>query len=86
MAEGIGSDAFTPIFKSLTTLNEPSITETFKLTETAAATYLGNDGTQVGIYGGSYPFDPTPTNPQIKTFTVSNTTDGGTLKVKINVQ
>lgn len=87
MAEGSGTTAYTAIFKTLTLLGEnPAITETFELTETAAATYLGNDGTQVGIYGGSYPFDPTPTNPQIKTFTVSNTTDGGTLKVKINVE
>lgn len=87
MIEGTGEAAFTPIFKTLKSLSSnPAITETFELTETAAATYLGNDGTQVGIYGGSYPFDPTPTNPQVKKFTVSNTTDGGTLKVKINVQ
>lgn len=87
MAEGTGEAAFTPIFKTLKSLSSnPAITETFELTETAAATYLGNDGTQVGIYGGSYPFDPTPTNPQVKKFTVSNTTDGGTLKVKINVE
>lgn len=87
MADGAGTAAYSQIFKTLTMLDtNPSVTETYELTETAAATYLGNDGTQVGIYGGSYPFDPTPTNPQIKTFTVSNTTDGGTLKVKINVE
>ena len=39
--------------------------ETYELTETAKATYLGTDGTQVGIYGGMLPFDTTPSNPRI---------------------
>lgn len=87
MAEGSGTEAFASIFKTLTTLNaNPAITETFELTETAAATYLGDDGTQVGIYGGTNPFNPTPTNPQVKKFTVSSTTEGDQLKVKINVE
>lgn len=60
--------------------------ETFELTETAAATYLGDDGTQVGIYGGTNPFNPTPSNPQVKKFTVNSTTVGDQLKVKINVE
>jgi len=81
MAEGFN------IFKTLTWLGEsPAFTETFELTETAAATYLGDDGTQVGIYGGTTPFNPTPTNPQVKKFTVNSTTEGDQLKVKINVE
>ena len=63
-----------------------SVNETFELTETAASTYLGDDGTQVGIYGGTNPFNPTPTNPQVKKFTVTSTTEGDQLKVKINVE
>lgn len=87
MVEGSGTAAFTPIFKTLTMLSaNPAITETFELTETAAATYLGDDGTQVGIYGGTNPFNPTPTNPQVKKFTVNSTTEGDQLKVKINVE
>lgn len=87
MVEGSKSAAFTPIFKTLIMLSEnPTITEAFELTETAAATYLGDDGTQVGIYGGTNPFNPTPTNPQVKKFTVSSTTQGDQLKVKINVE
>ena len=35
---------------------------TFELTDEAKTKYLGSDGTQVGIYGGSLPFDPIPTN------------------------
>lgn len=81
MAEGFN------IFKTLTWLGEsPAFTETFELTETAAATYLGDDGTQVGIYGGTNPFNPTPSNPKVKKFTVNSTTVGDQLKVKINVE
>ena len=42
--------------------------ETFELTDEAKTKYLGNDGTQIGIYGGAMPYDPTPTNPQITKF------------------
>lgn len=60
--------------------------ETFELTDEAKAKYKGSDGTQVGIYGGTNPFDPTPTNPQIKKFGVSTTNIDGKLNVKINVE
>ena len=91
MIEGTGETAYSNIFKTFKTMQTlPSvslpITETFELTPTAAATYLGDDGTQVGIYGGTNPFNPTPTNPQVKTFTVSSTTEGEQLRVTINVE
>lgn len=48
--------------------------------------YLGGDGTEVGIYGGSLPFDPTPTNPQIVKFNVApKTTADGKLSIDIEV-
>lgn len=87
MLEGRDEAAFTNVFKSITSVdNLSSINATFELTETAAATYLGDDGTQVGIYGGTNPFNPTPSNPQVKKFTVNSTTEGDQLKVKINVE
>ncbi len=58
----------------------------FELTDEAAATYLGNDGTQVGIYGGAMPFNPTPSTSQLKKFNVNSTTDDGKLKVSIDVE
>lgn len=67
-------------------IGQADTNNTFELTETAAATYLGDDGKQVGIYGGTNPFDPTPTNPQIKKFTVDNSVNNGKLSVKINVE
>lgn len=48
--------------------------------------WLGNDGSQIGIYGGVMPFAPTPTNPQITKFKVANKTSAdGKLSVDIEV-
>lgn len=58
----------------------------FKLTDEAAATYLGTDGMQVGMYGGTAPFNPTPTNPQVKKFSIKGQNDNGKLSVKILVE
>lgn len=62
-------------------------TMNFTLSDEAASTYLGLDGTQVGIYGGSMPFDPTPTNPQItKANVAAKSTADGKLSVDIEVK
>ena len=60
--------------------------DNYHLTEEAAATYLGTDGTQVGIYGGMYPYDETPDYPLVKTFDVIGSHKNGKLNVKINVK
>lgn len=72
------------IFKTYTgTYND---SETFELTESAKAAYLGMDGTQVGIHGGSLPFDATPSNPQItKCNVAAKSTADGKLSVDITV-
>lgn len=63
-----------------------SNTETFELTDSAKARYFGNDSTEVGIYGGLAPYDPTPTNPQItKCNVASKATVDGKLSVDIEV-
>jgi len=60
---------------------------TMQLTETAAATYLGTDGTQVGIYGGLFPFTYMPDNPLVTRCDIANkTTEDGKLKVEIEVK
>ena len=87
MLEGRDEAAFTNVFKTLSSVGKlSSINASFELTETAATTYLGDDGKQVGIYGGTNPFAPTPTNPQVKKFTIDSTTSDGKLKVTINVE
>lgn len=61
--------------------------DNFELTETAASTYLGADGTQVGIYGGSLPYEEAPLLPQItKCQVASKTTADGKLSVDIEVK
>ena len=86
MVEGAGSNAYSNVFKTFRAINNLSYAENFELTDAAAAKYLGEDGTQVGIYGGANPFDPTPTNPKVKKFAISSTANNGKLNVKINVE
>ena len=62
-------------------------TETFELLDSIKTKYLGNDGTEVGIYGGMLPFSPTPTNPQITKCKVApRSTADGKLSVDIEVK
>lgn len=52
-----------------------------------ASEWIGNDGSEIGVYGGSMPFDPATTNPQISKFNVaSKTTADGKLSVDIEVK
>lgn len=74
------------LFKTMKGNTSYDVNETFELTEEAAATYLGDDGKQVGIYGGTDPFNPTPTNPQVKKFIVNSNANNGKLSVTINVE
>lgn len=73
--------------KAIKNLFEYSDDNDYKLTEEAKALIKGVDGTEVGIYGGSLPFDSTPTNPQISKFNVAaKTTADGKLSVDIEVK
>lgn len=62
-----------------------SDTETFELTDEAKATFLGDDGTQIGIYGGISPYNPIPEIPRIMKFEVDrkSSSDG---KLNVNVE
>ena len=58
-----------------------------ELTDEAKETYVGNDGTPVGIYGGILPYNTTPSYPQITKMNVANkTTADGKLSVEIEVR
>lgn len=60
--------------------------EDFRLLDNVATTYLGTDGTQVGIYGGTMPFDPHVTSPLIRHITVAPRSNAnGQLPVDIEV-
>lgn len=81
-----GYRPYSSIFKTLADIYNLPYGETYELTDEAAAKYLGEDGTQVGVYGGTSPFNLSLTNPQITKFSVSSATEGSQLKVKINVE
>ena len=77
--------SYTEVFKTLTG-STYSDSELFELTDEAKTSFLGIDGTQVGIYGGNMPFDSTPTNPQItKCNVAAKSTADGKLSVDITV-
>lgn len=58
----------------------------FILKDTYATKYLGQDGTQVGIHGGSLPFDPIPFNLMVSKCNIAGkTTADGKLSVEIEV-
>lgn len=60
--------------------------ETFELTETAKTTYLGNDGTEIGIQGGVYPYNIKVQYPIITNLSSDDqTTKDGKLNVKIEI-
>ena len=60
--------------------------ETFELTDEAKTLYLGNDLTEVGMYGGNFPFNPLLSYPQFVKFNVaSESTADGKLSVDIEV-
>ncbi len=59
----------------------------YELLDELKTSWLGNDGTQRGMYGSSWPFDPTTTNPRITKFNVAKkTTADGKLPVEIEVE
>lgn len=58
---------------------------TYRLTDEAAVTYLGSDGTQIGIYGGLYPFDSNPHHPIITKSNVARRAADGKLHVSFEV-
>lgn len=50
-------------------------------------TFTGTDGLQVGIHGGSLPFDPVLQIPRVSKFNVSSkTTSDGKLSVEIEIE
>lgn len=61
--------------------------ENYEFTDEAKTKYLGDDGKELGIYGGNLPFTPNPTNPKITKFNVaSKSTADGKLSVDIEVK
>lgn len=56
------------------------------LTDKAKSQYPGTDGTEIGIWGGDYPYDTTITLPYVTNLITGKRTSGGQLPVTIEVK
>lgn len=80
----IGSNAID--CNQITNGSEVFVTTDYQLSEEAKAKYLGTDGKEVGLYGGQYPYDLTPSYPQITKLNVAKqATADNKLSVEIEV-
>ena len=61
-------------------------TGNYHLTDEASQTYIGTNGTEVGVYGGTYPYEKTPDYPVVKSLDVIGSHKDGKLSVQINVE
>lgn len=77
------SNNISEIFKTYTAGYDSE--DNFALTEAAAATYLGTDGTQIGVNGGHNPFTQVVQYPVITTLKANQTTKEGILNVEVGV-
>ena len=78
------SSTYAAVFKDFTGTYNDDVT--FELTDEAKTKFLGTDGTQVGIYGGNFPYSPISTNPRItKCNVAAKSTADGKLSVDIEV-
>lgn len=78
------SAELTDVFKTFTGTYTDA--ESFQLTEAAKTTYLGNDDTQIGMYGGTLSYDPAPSNPRISKFIVTAKPAEGKLEVQLEAK
>lgn len=63
-----------------------SDSDTYQLQDSIRTKYLSHDETEIGLYGGYYPYAPTTYAPKIKKFKVARTSNAnGQLEVEINV-
>ncbi len=60
--------------------------DTYQLQDSIRTKYLSHDETEIGLYGGYYPYNPITNAPKIKKFKVARTSNAnGQLEVEINV-
>ena len=78
-------ETISSVFKTCPGIYDFTFNETYELTDEAKATYIGSDGTQIGLYGGMG-FDLVPSTLQITKCEVSpRSTSDGKLSVSIEV-
>ena len=81
--KGCGYSVYAQTFKDFN--GEYSDSQTFELTE-EAKTWKGSDGTEMGLYGGYFPYNSTPSYPQITKMNVADrSTADGKLSLEVEV-
>lgn len=82
------ADSLSAVFATFTnSSNDINYSTSYALTDSAAANFLGIDGSQVGIYGGAMPFGYVPTYNVIRRCTVApRSTADGKLSVDIELE
>ncbi len=84
---GLSSDSwYAPYPNGNPNLWKNATTEDHHLTEEAAQMYIGTDGTQVGMFGGMYPYNEIPDYALVKKLDIIGSHQNGKLNVKINVE
>jgi len=77
-------DNYDDVFETFT--GEVTYENSYQLKEEISNSFLGNDGTEVGIYGGMRPYNPRPPYMIIKTINVAGrTTEDDKLNVEIEL-
>ena len=77
-------DSYEDVFETFA--GEVTYNNSYQLKEEIATSFLGNDGTEVGIYGGMRPYHPRPPYMIINSINVAGrTTDDNKLNVEIEL-
>ena len=77
-------DSYEDVFETFA--GEVTYNNSYQLKDEIATTFLGNDGTEVGIYGGMRPYHPWPPYMIINSINVAGrTTDDNKLNVEIEL-
>ena len=77
-------DGFDDVFETFA--GTVTYDNSYELKEEITTSFLGNDGTEVGIYGGMMPYDPRPTYMRMKRCNVApRSTIDNKLSVEIEV-
>ena len=71
------------VFKTYTSGSYSS--DNYALTDEAASTYIGTDGTQIGVNGGYAPFTQTVQYPVVTTLKANQTTKEGILNIEVGI-
>lgn len=75
---------FSSIFKTYNGIYTDE--ENYELTDEAKALYLGNDGKEIGLYGGNLPYNTVTPLPYVSKKEIASQTENGKLKINITVK